>query len=211
MLNYLPLIKLKHYYNPDFLSLKQKMKKTLIICTAALLFALNIFAQAKIPAIDKSPLDMATYPVNYGLQKLQGKVTDPIAARVLYSRPLKNNRVVFGELVEYNKVWRFGANENTEVEFFSDVTINNTKLKKGKYSIYAIPTTDKWTIIINKELNSWGSYKYEQTQDAVRVDVPVQTSTEIAEAFYIYFDKANTGFTLNAGWDNVKIALPISM
>ena len=187
------------------------MKKTLVICIAALLLALNIVAQSTIPAIDKSPLDMATYPTNYGLLKIQGKATDPLVARVIYSRPLKNNRVIFGELVEYNKVWRFGANENTEIEFFNDVTINNTKLKKGKYSIYAIPATDKWTIIINKDLNSWGAYKYEQGKDVTRVDVPIQTSTEIAEAFYIYFDKAKTGFNLNAGWDNVKIVLPITM
>ena len=187
------------------------MKKTIVICTAALFFALNIFAQTAIPAIDKSPLDMATYPTNYGLLKIQGKATDPLIARVIYSRPLKNNRVIFGELVEYNKVWRFGANENTEIEFFNDVTINKTKLKKGKYSVYAVPNIDKWTIIINKDINSWGAYKYEQTKDALRVDVPVQTSTEIADAFYIYFDKAKTGFTLNAGWDNVKVALPISM
>lgn len=187
------------------------MKKTFILFIAALFFALNIFAQTLIPTIDKSPLDLATYPNNYGLLKIQGKATDPLAARVIYSRPLKNNRVIFGELVEYNKVWRFGANENTEIEFFNDVIINNTKIKKGKYSIYAIPTTDKWTIIINKDLNSWGAYKYEKGKDVVRVDVPVQISTEIAEAFYVYFDKAKTGFTLNAGWDNIKIALPITM
>ena len=187
------------------------MKKTLVICTAAIFFSLTIFAQTTIPTIDKSPLDMATYPNNYGLLKIQGKAADPLAARVIYSRPLKNNRTIFGDLVEYNKVWRFGANENTEIEFFNDVTINKTKLKKGKYSIYAVPTADKWTIIINKDLNSWGSYKYEQTKDVIRVDVPVQTSADIAEAFYIYFDKAKSGFTLNAGWDNVKIALPISM
>ena len=89
------------------------MKKISIIFTSALFFALNIFAQTTIPAIDKSPLDMATYPTNYGLLKIQGKATDPLLARVIYSRPLKNNRVIFGELVEYNKVWRFGANENT--------------------------------------------------------------------------------------------------
>ena len=187
------------------------MKKSIIFCTAAVFFSFSIFAQTTIPAIDKSPLDMATYPNNYGLLKIQGKAADALAARVIYSRPLKNNRVIFGELVEYNKVWRFGANENTEIEFFNDVTINNTKIKKGKYSIFAIPDTGNWTIIINKDLNTWGAYKYEQTKDVVRVVLPVQTSTVIADAFYIYFDKAKNGFALNAGWENVKVTLPISM
>ena len=187
------------------------MKKISIIYLASLFFTFSSFAQTTVPAIDKSPMDMATYPANYGVLKIQDKATEPLAPRIIYSRPLKNNRVIFGQLVEYNKVWRFGANENTEIEFYNDVTINNTKVKKGRYSIYAIPTTVKWTIVINKDLNSWGAYKYEQGKDVLRVDVPVQITTENAEAFYIYFDKAKSGFNLNAGWDNVKVSLPISM
>ena len=187
------------------------MKKLLFIFLAGLFFSISILAQSLIPSLDKSPMDMSTYPAGYSLLKLQGKATDPLAARVIYSRPLKNKRVIFGQLVEYNKVWRFGANENTEIEFFNDVTINNIKVKKGKYSLFVIPDTGKWTIIINKDLNNWGAYQYEQTKDVLRVDVPVQTTTDIAEAFYIYFDKAKNGFSLNAGWDNVKITLPFSM
>ena len=187
------------------------MKKLLFIFLAGLISTVNVFAQSAIPVLDKSPMDISTYPAGYSVLKLQGKTPDPLAARVIYSRPLKNNRVIFGQLVEYSKVWRFGANENTEIEFFNDVTINNVKVKKGKYAIFAIPEAGKWTIIINKDLNSWGAYSYDQTKDVLRVDVLVQTTTEIAEAFYIYFDKAKTGFALNAGWDNVKVTLPISM
>jgi hypothetical protein len=189
----------------------KKMKKLLLICSVALFCTVTIFAQSPIPALAKSPMFMSTYPAGFGILKIQDKVTEPLAARIIYSRPQKNNRAIFGGLVEYNKVWRFGANENTEIEFFTDVTINNIKVKKGRYSMFAIPTKEKWTLIINKDLNSWGEYKYEQSKDVLRVDAPVQTSTEIAEVFYIYFDKAKNGFALNAGWDNVKIILPISM
>ena len=166
---------------------------------------------SSIPAIDKSPMDMCTYPASYPLLKIQDKAKEPLVARVIYSRPLKNNRIIFGDLLEYNKVWRFGANENTEIEFFKDVIINKTKIKKGKYSIFAIPTLDKWTIILNTDLNSWGAFKYEAIKDVLRVEVPVQKTSEIAEAFYIYLDKMQNGFSMNAGWDDVKITLPISM
>ena len=164
-----------------------------------------------VPALDKSPMDMCTYPASYPLLKIQDKVTEPLVARIIYSRPLKNNRTIFGGLLEYNTVWRFGANENTEIEFFKDVTINKTKVKKGKYSLFAIPTPDKWTIIFNKDLNSWGSFKYDIGKDLLRIDVPVQKTTDVSEAFYIYFDKIQNGFSMNAGWDDVKISLPISM
>jgi Protein of unknown function (DUF2911) len=183
----------------------------------AILFSVFFFADGfaqplqAIPAIDKSPMDMSTYPANYPLLKIQDKATMPLVARVTYSRPQKNNRIVFGELLEYNTVWRFGANENTEIEFFKDVKINRVLVKKGKYSLFAIPNTDKWTIILNRDLNTWGSFKYDKAKDLLRVDIAVQKVTEIAEAFYIYFDKTTTGFSLNAGWDDVKVTLPINM
>jgi Protein of unknown function (DUF2911) len=176
-------------------------------------FSINVAAQdaQTIPPIDKSPMDMSTYPTNYPLLKIQDKTKEPLTARVMYSRPQKNNRVIFGELVEYNAVWRFGANENTEIEFFKDVKINRMLVKKGKYSLFVIPNTDKWTVILNKDLNTWGSFKYDKAKDLLRVDIAVQKATEIAETFYIYFDKTTTGFSLNAGWDDVKITLPINM
>lgn len=185
-----------------------RLFSVLIFCVS---FSIHSFGQALVPALDKSPMDMSTYPVGYNLMRIQDKATESLAARVIYSRPQKNNRVIFGELVEYNKVWRFGANENTEIEFFKDVKINGIKIKKGRYSLFAIPAPDKWTIIINKDLNTWGSFKYDMNLDAVRVNVPVQKNAEIAEAFYIYFEKTTTGFSMNAGWDNVKISLPVTM
>jgi hypothetical protein len=172
------------------------------------------FAQsaAIIPPVDKSPMDMSTYPPNYPLLKVQDKATEPIIARVIYSRPLKNNRVIFGDLVEYNKVWRFGANENTEIEFYRDVKIKNVKVKKGRYSLFAVPTSTKWTIILNRDLNTWGSFKYEAKQDVLRFDVPVQTVAEPTEAFYIYFDRTNSiTFNLNVGWDDLKASFPITL
>ena len=189
------------------------MKYLLIIAISFL--SLQTIAQAAdtsdalIPILDKSQMDMSTYPTDYALQKLQGKIAEPLVARVVYSRPQKNNRVIFGELVEYNTVWRFGANENTEVEFFRDVKIGKSVLKKGKYSVFAIPTADKWTLIFNKELNTWGSFKYQLSKDILRIDAPVEKTTNIAEAFFIYFKKTAKGFNMVAGWDNIHVTLPI--
>src|SRR5438093_10216617 len=129
------------------------MKKYLfLLCTLSLFYM--AFAQSetiKTPPLDKSPMDMAYYPDNYPVLKIQDKATEPVVARVIYSRPQKNNRVIFGELVEYNKVWRLGANEATEIEFFKDVKIGGKKIPKGKYTLYALVNPDQWAIIVNKE------------------------------------------------------------
>src|SRR5213076_3130166 len=87
-------------------------------------------AQSRFPLMDKSPMDMSYYPVNYPILRIQDKATEPLVARLVYSRPQRNGRNVFGELLEYNKVWRLGANEATEIEFYKDVLINNKVVPK---------------------------------------------------------------------------------
>ncbi len=169
----------------------------------------NAAAQPKFPPLDKSPLDINYYPDNYPLLKIQGKATEPLIARVIYSRPQKSNRVLFGDLIEYNKVWRLGANEATEIEFFQNVRIGNTKLKKGRYTLYCIPNADKWTFIVNKETDTWGSFMYDPKKDLVRQDAPIRKEKEAAESFSFIFEKQGAGFSLTAAWDSIKVALPI--
>lgn len=184
--------------------------KTLFLVLAAICFlSPGLQAQTKLPPMDKSPMDMSYYPSGYPVLKIQDKITEPLVARVIYSRPQKNGRVIFGELLEYGKVWRMGANEATEIEFYRDVKINNKKIKKGRYTMYAIPYADKWTIIINKENDTWGSFKYDEKKDLLRFDVPVQKQTEITEEFVMAFEKSVTGAGLIIAWDDVRINLPI--
>lgn len=187
------------------------MKKLLLLCVISFLGIGELLAQDELPAIDKSPMDESYCPNNYPLLKIQDKVTDPLVARVVYSRPQKNGRVIFGELIEYGKVWRLGANEATEIEFFQNVKMGDARIKKGRYTLYAIPTEDKWTIIVSKETDTWGSFRYDIKNDIARMDVPVQKQTKIAEIFTILFDKAEKGYTLAFYWDNIKVSVPISL
>jgi hypothetical protein len=170
----------------------------------------SAIAQNKnIPPIDKSGMDMSYYPVNYPILKIQDKAKDPLIMRVIYSRPQKNGRDVFGGLVEYGQIWRVGANEATEIEFFRDVTIGKTKIKKGRYTLYAIPQTDSWTLIVNRDTDTWGAFKYDQKKDVVRIDVKPEKNVDMAEAFSMYFEPRTGGANLYIHWDNVRTALPI--
>lgn len=161
--------------------------------------------------MDKSPMDMSYYPPNYPILKIQDKATEPLLARVVYSRPQKNGRNVFGELLEYGNVWRLGANEATEIEFYKDMLIGNKVVAKGRYTLYAIPNQDKWTIIVNKDTDIWGAFKYDSNQDVVRVDAPVQKLPEPLEAFAIIFEKSGNGFLLTAAWDTMAVSVPITV
>jgi Protein of unknown function (DUF2911) len=200
-----------NYCNPDFVIFKQKKMRFLVTLVALFIFSLlQLHAQSKLPSLDKSPMDMSYYPSRYPVLKIQDKVTEPPVARIIYSRPQKMGRVIFGELIEYGKIWRLGANEATEIEFYRDVKINDARIKKGRYTMYCIPYEQKWTIIINKDIDTWGSFKYDEKNDLVRVDVPVQKQTEVAEEFSMAFEKTDSGANLVIAWDNIKLDLPIA-
>jgi hypothetical protein len=189
------------------------MKKFFFV-VAAFIFCSAGFAQtsiSKLPTLDKSPMDMAYYPANYPVLKIQDKAVEPLIVRVIYSRPQKNNRVVFGELVEYNQVWRMGANEATEIEFYRDVKIGSKKILKGKYTLYAIVTPIEWTMILNKETDTWGAFKYDQKKDILRMNVSVQQNGDNIDAFTMAFEKTTAGINLNIAWDTVLVSLPISL
>jgi len=105
------------------------MKKTISLVIVFQLFFICLLAQnGTMPPIDKSPMDMSYYPANYPVLKIQDKITEPLLARVIYSRPQKTNRPIFGGLVKYGELWRTGANEATEIEFYNKVKIWGMKI-----------------------------------------------------------------------------------
>ena len=204
-----PGINNNNYLNHLVLRHKIYNMKYILITGFMIASYVSSFCQVKFPPVDKSPMDMSYYPNGYPVLKIQDKATEPLVARVIFSRPQKNGRVIFGDLLEYGKVWRLGANEATEIEFFQGVKIGATKIKKGRYTLYCIPNIDKWTVIVNKENDTWGSFKYDETKDVTRIDVPVQKQAEAQEFFVMAFDKSVTGANLNISWDAVKVSVPI--
>lgn len=177
-----------------------------IITLLLLAFGLHVSAQ-RLPTLDKSPMDMSYYPDRYPLLKFQNKVPEPLVMRIVYSRPQLNGRKAFGELQKFGQVWRLGANEVTEIQFFKDVWINNKKIRKGRYSMYCIPYEDKWTLIVNKETDVWG-LKYDSSKDLIRTDVPIEKNST-TEALTIIFAKSDAGASMQIYWDDVKATLPI--
>lgn len=153
---------------------------------------------------------MSYYPVNYPILKINDKITEPLAARVVYSRPQKAGRTIFGGLLKYGEVWRMGANEATEVEFFKNVRFGGKKINKGRYTLYAIVNETSWTIIINKETDTWGSFKYDAKKDVARKDITIQKTDTIIESLAMGFEKTLTGFNLVIAWDNVKASVPFT-
>lgn len=186
------------------------MKKLFVLAVSTFVFAMAVLAQ-DLPSIDKSPMDVAYFPAQYPQLKIRGKATEPMVARLLYSRPQKNGRTVFGSLIEYGKVWRLGANEATEIEFYKPVTIGGKKVAAGRYTLYALVNEKTWTFILNKETDIWGAFKYDAAKDVARVDATVETTTDAVESLSMVFGKTGNDLSLTVAWDNVRVKMPISL
>lgn len=174
---------------------------------------INIPVKNPYYVMDQSPMDMIYYPVNYSIQKMHNAQPDsgPIM-RIIYSRPHRKGRNIFGKdssfLCPYQKTWRLGANEATEIEFFKNVVLGGKNIAKGKYILYAIPFKDKWTLALNSNVFSWG-LAIDSTQDILRTDVPTMAQEPEIEDFTMQFVNMGYGADLLIAWDKVKVILPI--
>lgn len=156
-------------------------------------------------SVDVSRMDMSWLPVDY--PKLLQRDSLPVA-RVIYSRPHKQGRKIFGNLVKYGERWRLGANEATEIEFFKPVTIQNKRVPKGRYILYCVPEQNRWTIVFNSNLNSWG-LNLDPSKDLYRFSIPAQVKDQSVEFFSMIFQLNSTGADLVMAWDNVEARLPL--
>src|SRR5438093_7446578 len=131
---------------------------------------------------------------------------------VKYHRPLVNGRKIWGGLVPYGKVWRAGANENTTIEFSDPVSVEGKPLDKGTYGLHMIPNPDSWTIIFSKTNTGWGSYSYDQKDDALRVNVkpkPLDQSEEALEYEFENLKRDSTAVTLK--WEKLGVPFTVSI
>ncbi|RYY71015.1 MAG: DUF2911 domain-containing protein [Chitinophagaceae bacterium] len=174
---------------------------------------LKTLVENQYQGIDQSPMDISYCPAEYPQNKMKGTVTSGPVARVIYSRPHKKGRIIFSDdpksLCQYGKPWRLGANESTEIEFFKPVLIGGKNINAGRYIIYCIPHSDRWEIILNSNLDSWGLH-IDRSKDVFTTELPAQQTTSIVEDFTMSFQDTPEGSELLMAWDNVKTLLPLT-
>lgn len=176
------------------------MQKITFFFIAFTCFTLSQVTTAQnFPKMDTSPMDLAI---------ARADKNGPPIARVIYSRPQKKGRDIFGGLVPYGEVWRTGANEATELTLYTSLILGKTVLKPGNYTLYTIPNEDNWTVIINSDTNVWGAFSYKKEKDVVRVNVPSQQAAAPIETLSMIFRPDAKGVTLLIGWDDMFVEIP---
>ena len=149
--------------------------------------------------VDEVPHDISYYRTS--------RVSPPLV-KVLYGRPSKNDKEVFGELVPFGEIWRTGHNEATEVKFYHEVEFGDTKVAAGTYVLLSIPYENEWRIILNSQIDTWGAFQYNPLFNVAEISVPVQKAEEL-ETFSIVFKKRKEHIEMVLGWDTTRVRVPL--
>lgn len=158
---------------------------------------------------------------------LKASVSQTIGAdteiTINYSRPGVKGRKIWGDLVPYglspgneysnNKPfpWRAGANENTTIEITGDILVEGEKLPAGKYGIHTISSEDDWIIIFSKVNDIWGSYQYNEENDALRVTVNPVEAPHQEWLLFGFENLAGTTATAFLHWEKLKVPFKIEV
>ena len=179
------------------------MKKVLIILLGIVVFLVAAF------------LGIRSYTKRYSPDAKVAYNKNGLKIDIKYCQPSKKNRVIFGNIVPYGKVWRTGANEITEVTFAQDVIVGNAKVKAGSYALFSIPNQNEWTIILNSGnrtfwgQRSWGT-QYDKEKDVTRVKVTAANTDSVTERFTIDIeDGKDKNAVINLYWDKLKVDIPV--
>lgn len=183
----------------------------------ALLFVSNIDIKAQelqFPGLDASPMDAAHYPASAAFRNYLSE-DDPnrdLKIKVLYCRPNKKERAIFGSLVPYGQDWRLGANEATEVTFYQGVQIGDVAIPAGTYTLFAQVYPDYWIVKVSTERFIAGTNNRDVTQDIAAVMVPTTSVPKVREAFTIGFQKVDeNNVNMVFEWDQTRAVLPIGL
>lgn len=173
--------------------------KFILFLLVSVLLKSNLSAQG-FKGLDEAPHDIAYYRENM--------VAKPLV-KVIYGRPQKNGREVFGDMVEYGKVWRTGANEATEVKFYQNILFGDVKVPAGTYVLLTIPGEKEWEIILSSNVDVLGAFQYNPIFNVANITVPIKKA-ESLEIFSIGFKEKKDIVQMVLAWDSTRVKIPIT-
>ncbi len=178
------------------------MRKNAVSLYAAIALGLTLLAGSALSQQDKSK--RPSPPANAVCTQAGHRLT------VDYSSPRMRGRKIFGDLVPFGQVWRAGANEATTFVTDADVVVGGKDVPAGSYTLFTIPTEDKWTLIISKKTGEWGIPYPGESSDFARVDMKVSKLSAPVENFTISFESTAAGCTLHMDWETTRASVGVS-
>lgn len=149
----------------------------------------------------------------FGALSGRGETAASIAGANLsvdYGRPAKRGREIFGALVPWDRIWRTGADRATHFSTDRDLVIGGTPVPAGTYTLFTIPGSDMWTLIVNRRTDITGT-AHDPAHDLARIPMRSRTLPEVVEDFTIRIEPQGSGAVLRLQWDRTEAYVPIAV
>jgi hypothetical protein len=132
--------------------------------------------------------------------------------KIAYTAPAVRGRVIWGELVPYDKIWVTGAHNATSLEIGKDFRVGNKTIPAGKYALFTIPGKEQWTVILNKNWNQHQADNYKESEDMVRLKVESETTEQVVERLKYEIDQTGER-TANVimSWEKIRVPFSIEI
>jgi hypothetical protein len=172
---------------------------SLIIILFQAVFTANIHSQVETPQL--SPV--CEFKQTVGLTEITFS----------YSRPSKRDRIVFGNVVPYDKMWRFGANKNSTITISEEIYFGQDTLPKGTYAMFVKPGKESWELNFYSDFSNWGTpEKWDDTKAVLKLKTPVIVLDTPVETMEISIENIGTASaTLGISWDQVQVVYPFNL
>jgi hypothetical protein len=189
--------------NQEEIAMRRTLFLSLALGTAlSVLPGMDATAQAQAPPLSlPRPSQAASVSQTVGLTEIA----------IHYSRPLVKGRTIWGELVPYGQVWRAGANENTTISFSTPVSIGGHALPAGTYGVHTLPSAADWTLILSKNSSNWGSFSYEEKDDALRLSLKPESGAMTEALVYTFEDPTETSVRVVLAWEKLRLPFTVEV
>ena len=174
-----------------------------------------VIAGIAVAVIAVSMVGLRMYTKSFSPQDVANYSEGNVDVSVTYGRPYKKERVIFGGLVPYDKVWRTGANEPTVFKTNVDLKIGDDLLPKGEYAIFTVPGQESWQVIFNSTIPSWGvdllslEAANDATTQALVTEVAPINTKNMFEQFTIAFEEMHDEIDMVLMWDQTLVVVPM--
>lgn len=175
------------------------METILLRSLIPIVLATSVPAQSKVQTPWASPAASVSHTIG------------TTAVAIDYHRPGVKGRKIWGDLVPYDKVWRAGANDATTIRFDDPVKIDGKDVPAGTYGLFALPTKDKWTLILNKTAQQWGAFNYDAKEDQLRWDVAPKAAEMTEWLTYTIDPVSPESAAVHLRWEKLDVAFTVAV
>lgn len=131
---------------------------------------------------------------------------------IAYGRPYMRGRIIMGGLVPYGRIWCPGADEATTLTTTRPLTLGGLALPTGRYTLWMLPTSDEWQLVVNKQTGQWHT-QYDAAQDLGRVTLEKRALTKPVNqlTFEIVERRGQAAGAIVMRWETTEVSVPFAV